>query len=412
MKNRELSAEDAAKILGIRKATLYSYVSRGFIRSHEAKGKDRRRTYNAADVQALREKKEKRRYPERAAATALHFGDPVLDSSITLIDGGRLYYRDLDAIVLAEQESFERVAQLLWTGELGSGREFGSAVLSASLQQRYREIADRLEGLTPIERFQVLLPYVAANDVAAYNISAEGIQQTGARILSLMLLAVSDESQGNNPQFYNSQRRLAGSISKQLQKAWLPDRPEAAKAIDAALILCADHELNVSSFTARCVASAESTPYNAILAGLAALRGIRHGGCVESVELFLHEAQADPAAAIGGRLRRGDRIPGFGHLLYQGDDPRCTHLLSLAGAVQNPAFDVTLAGETASEAYAAVGLRPTLDFGLVTLAFCLGLPSGAALTLFAIGRTAGWIAHIIEQVTSRRMIRPRARYVR
>ena len=396
MKNDHITADEASKLLGIRKATLYSYVSRGLIRSQETESKDRVRMYNAADVQALRDKKEKRRYPERAAATALHFGDPVLESSITLIDGGKLTYRGIDAVDLAQSESFERIAQLLWG--VDEVEPFGNSPLAEGLRQKVRELADRLEDLAPIERFQVLLPYVAASDFAAYNLSPAGIRQTGIRILQLMTLAVTREVH-------------AQPISQQLQRAWTPARPNVAKAIDAALILCADHELNVSSFTARCVASAESTPYNAVAAGLAALRGVRHGGNTERVERFLCEAEEDPAAAIRGRLRRGEDLPGFGHPLYPEDDPRCSYLLEVVNSMQNSAFDVAIADAIVREVYDAVGLRPTLDFGLVVLAFCLGLPTGAALTLFAIGRTAGWIAHIIEQVESGRMIRPRAHFV-
>ncbi|MDP8950673.1 MAG: citrate synthase, partial [Actinomycetota bacterium] len=197
-----------------------------------------------------------------------------------------------------------------------------------------------------------------------------------------------------------------------LARGWAPGEPDAAALIGAALILCADHELNVSAFTARCVASSGATPYAAVTAGLAALGGTRHGGQTELVEALLREV-GDGAAArsvLASRLRRGEPIPGFGHSLYPEGDPRGRELLRLAAGARPHSSDVVLSRAVSEAARELIGELPNLDLGLVTLARVLGLPPGAPLAIFALGRTIGWIGHAIEQYEDGSLIRPRARY--
>ena len=198
-----------------------------------------------------------------------------------------------------------------------------------------------------------------------------------------------------------------------MQRRWVPRDTGAAGLIDRALVLCADHELNVSSFTARCVASAGATPYAVVVAGLAALGGVKHGGNTERVEAFLGEIEAsdDAERAVAARLRRGEAVPGFGHPLYPDGDPRAEALLAVLGG----AYPGSRARQPAAEAAKAVGdlmdERPNVDFALVALARTLRLPPGAALALFALGRTVGWVGHAIEQYQADIILRPRALYV-
>jgi citrate synthase len=228
------------------------------------------------------------------------------------------------------------------------------------------------------------------------------VARTGARILRLMASAVAGGVAGT-----------AEGLAETLGRGWCPQDPGAEALLDSALILCADHELPVSTFAARCVASSEATPYAVVAAGLAALGGVRHGGQVELVEVFLRELEAagDVRRVISGRLRRGEEIPGFGHSLYPEGDPRGDELLRLIGAAYPNSPAVALSDAVAAEALELMGERPTVDLGLVTLARALGLPSGGAIALFALGRTIGWIGHAIEQYESGSLIRPRARYV-
>jgi citrate synthase len=178
-----------------------------------------------------------------------------------------------------------------------------------------------------------------------------------------------------------------------------------------ALIACADHELNVSAFAVRVVASTRSSPYDAVTAGLAALRGPLHGGHTARVEALLDEAGSPErlGRTVRERVRRGKPVPGFGHPLYPDGDPRATLLFSAIAEAWPRSRDAAFA-RAAREAGRTLGGEPTLDFGLVLLRRALRLPAGCALVLFALGRTAGWIAHAREQYAAGSLIRPRAVY--
>lgn len=386
-KTEWLDAKAATKLLGVSRATLYAYVSRGFVRSEPVPGSARERRYAREDVERLRVRAEERRNPEKAVEHALRWGVPILESSITLIADGKLYYRGKDATQLAKTSSLEDVASLVWTGAVDS-ELFDTPLHVVSGGRSAAE-------LPFVNRAQSILPLVAASDSLAYDLRPRGVAQTGWRILNL-LTSVAAESQ-----------ELEETIEETLAKAW--DVPNAAPLIRAALILCADHELNVSAFTARCVASAGSTPYAVVIAGLAALEGTKHGGATARVLALWDELRRarDLRKALSERLRRGDSIEGFGHPLYPKGDPRATLLLSMLPKSKERTFAKSLV-----EAVEHVtGDEPTVDFALVALSRVLALPRESALTLFAIGRTIGWIAHAIEQYEQNAMIRPRAKYV-
>ncbi len=395
---RYLTAGEAAGELGVSLPTLYSYVSRGMVRSEAAEGKRRSRRYRAEDVRALKQRKERRRDPEGVAEGALRWGAPVLESGITLVDGGRLFYRGCDVEGLAAGSGIEEVAALIWTGDAGLAAEIfpgGTEGLSA----RVRGTLRTLEGLPPVELFQALLPVASAEDPVGYDLRPAGVVGTGARVLRLMAGVVGGGG--------------AGLTAEALGRGWCPGEPGAGALLDAALVFCADHELPVSTFAARCVASSGATPYAVVQAGLAALGGTRHGGQVELAEAFLDEVAAagDARKVIAGRLRRGDGIPGFGHPLYPDGDPRGAGLLRLTAETLPGSSAVGLSGAVVEEVHKLTGERPTVDLALATVARALGLPAGGAVALFAVGRTVGWIGHAIEQYASNQLIRPRARYV-
>ncbi|HQY93856.1 citrate/2-methylcitrate synthase, partial [Caldilinea sp.] len=153
------------------------------------------------------------------------------------------------------------------------------------------------------------------------------------------------------------------------------------------------------------------TPYAVVIAGLAALQGHRHGGHTERVGHLLREASTDITGAVAGYLRQGRSIPGFGHRLYPAGDPRARLLLEMVDARNADAALPALASELRRTVHALTGEQPTVDFALEVMARTLELPPRAALALFALGRTIGWIGHAIEQAATEQLIRPRARYV-
>ncbi|MBO0861697.1 MAG: hypothetical protein J2P21_25070, partial [Chloracidobacterium sp.] len=346
----------------------------------------------------LAERKELRRDPAKAAARSLRWGAPVLDSSITLIDEGRLYYRGRDVLELAEESTVEQVAALLWSGDRKDAERL-FAKQPEGLSPMFSGLLKRNTALGPVERCQLALTLKSATDPGAYDLRPVAVARTGARILNVMISSVCGAA-------------TAGAIDVSLQKAWLPRHKAATPALRAALILCADHELNVSAFTARCIASARATPYEVVIGALAAMKGRRHGGHTAEVESLIHEVAMTRRAReiLAKRLRQGEGLPGFGHPLYQYGDPRAATLLSLANTLGR-GVALELANSIVETARSLTGEHPTLDFALVTLARALGLPAESPLALFSMGRALGWIAHAIEQYTDARLIRPRARYV-
>jgi citrate synthase len=385
-----VTAAEAARILGVSRATLYAYVSRGFIRSEPVPGTPRERRYASEDVERLRSRSDERRDPEKAAQHALRWGLPILESSLTLIADGRLYYRGHDMASLARERSIEDVVSLIWTGA------FDADIFSTPLHV----VGGAPSALPFVNRAQSVLPLVAASDPLAFDLRPKAVAQTGWRILNL-LTSVAAES-----------RELEATVEETLQVRWAPRNAHAAELIRAALIACADHELNVSAFTARCVASAGSNPYAVVLAGLAAIEGSRHGGATEKVtDLFEAAKKQTPKKAIAARLRRGESVEGFGHPLYANGDPRAKLLLELLKEALPKSKELAFARSIAAAAKDLLGETPTVDFALVAVARALALPPGAPLTLFALGRTIGWIGHAIEQYEQGTMIRPRARYV-
>jgi citrate synthase len=409
-----LTAKEVAAELGISLPTLYAYVSRGLIRSEEAGGKTRAKRYRREDVEGLRARKEMRHHPEvamgsvtetatrSALQSALHWGAPLLESGITLIDNGRLFYRGHDAIALPDAHTFADVAQLIWGGELGNGAQSGAQFeVDTAVQWRVvQQLWPLIAGLSPIERFQAVLPLAAAHDLAGYDLQATAVIQTGQRIVSLLAIAATGQP-------------ISGSVAAALQQAWLAEETAVIPLLEAALIYCADHELNVSAFAARVVASARATPYAAVMAGLAALQGSLHGGATERVDAFFREVGTpeNARAVIASRLRRSEPIPGFGHPLYPEGDPRGAALWGRVTAVYAATPGWQLAQQIMVEMETAVNQRPTIDFALVALAWAAGLPPGTPLALFAMGRTVGWIGHVLEQYGREQLIRPRARYV-
>lgn len=426
-----LSAEQAARELGISRSTLYAYVSRGLLPSVPDPGSVRSRRYPAAAVRRLAALRDARRDPARgaraAARGALAWGEPVLDSAITLISGERLHYRGHDALALAEAAAaasrpsapgggyFERVAELLLCGTLPDTASIASDEPSLSaVLPRVRELS--AGGLSPLRAALAALPLLGALDAAEPDPRPAAVAAAGRRMLALLgALACGDGAP------------RPGGIAARLAACWAAGSPAEAAALtglfDAALVLLADHELNTSAFAARVVASAGASPYTAVAAGLAALEGAGHAG--ETVRVAESLAEAESAAGalsddevrahVARQVRAADPVPGFGHRLYPDGDPRARLLLRLARTrladAPRAARVLRVADAFAAAVRERTGSEPTVDFALVALCRAAGAPAHAPLTLFALGRTAGLVAHVVEQYGLGRLLRPRGLYV-
>ncbi|MDP9789148.1 citrate/2-methylcitrate synthase [Agrobacterium tumefaciens] len=387
--DKYMSADRAASELGISRATLYAYVSRGLIQTNAAEDDPRRKLYSTHDIETLKKRKTVGRRPGQVAATALDWGLPVLESSITEITEGHLRYRGQDALVLSQTATLEEVACLLW--DCGEGNPFDD--VKAAPAPWPQPIFNYVSTLPLTERCQTLLPLVEAGRLTAWRRENNRLWSGAAALLRAVASACSLSQPGTQP------------VHLLLADAWKKDAA-GADIIRRALVLQADHELNASAFAARVVASTGASLGACLNAGLSALSGPMHGGMTSLVELLFDELErySDVERVIDERLRRGEAIPGFHHPLYPDGDPRAAGLLPhLPPDAQRDELLRVMNDTT--------GQLPNCDVALVSLRRSLGLPRGSALVLFAVARTAGWIAHALEQKSDDKLIRPRARYV-
>jgi len=368
-----LTASEALRRLGSKPQSLYASVSRGRIRAKSDPADSRKSLYNAEDVDRLAARSRGRRSATTVAAEAISWGDPVLPSAVSAVSDGRLYYRGRDAAVLSRTATLEEVAGLLWEAELtdapgGAGPSApGPAAALAALAQ--------LAAASP--------PSLGRGPIVLRSDAARVFHTVADALLG----------RGDGPMHV----RLAARLG----------RPQAADALRRALVLLADHELNASTFAARVTVSTGASLAAGALSGLAALNGPLHGIASSTVLALAHDLAGDPAgteAALRDWLGEGRVVPGFGHRLYPFGDPRAAELL---GAFEVPAGYRALL----DAADAVIGDYPNVDFALAALTAACDLPADAPLTIFALARAVGWLAHMLEQIQSATIIRPRARYI-
>jgi citrate synthase len=386
-----LSAREASAELAISPATLYAYVSRGLIRS-EPSPDSRSHRYRAEDIRGLKE----RRTPSVEPHGFKSFDPelPVMDSAIATITEQGAIYRGVNCVDLAEKDTLEHTATLLWDV---TGVDPFAPDNCPHVSDEMRAIAEAARRAAPIDRAIAVLALATSADPGAFTRAPEGRAMVGARILRLLVATMLNTAPSAEP------------LHQQIAKAWAPDNKHAADLIRRALVLLADHELNASTFTVRCAASTGLNLYDSIIAGLAALKGPMHGGAgVLASRLVKTLIDQDPEPVIRERVALGERFAGFGHGVYKRGDPRAMSLLNAltrAGAARKFTKEVP---ERIAE---ATGEFVNIDYALAVLAHSLRLAPGSELPLFAMARAVGWIAHASEQLQYGRLIRPRARYV-
>lgn len=387
-------ATEACRLLGISPATLYAYVSRGLLESRP--GRDHRsRVYRRQDVERLAQRKRLGRGPARGAAQSLDRGLPVLETRISLIRPDGPYYRGRSAVAMVRAgATLEDTARLLW--DCGSQDPFADP--PGDWPARVVALATDAE-LPPLARAMAVIPLLALQ--VPHSFQAD---QATRRALAATLLR-------QNAGLLVA-RRPSGPVHRLLAEAWRPGDEGFAELVRAALVLCADHELNVSAFAARVVASTGAHLHATVCAGLSALSGPRHGGATSRVFALLDDARQarDVKRLVASRWKQGEDLPGFGHALYPDGDPRATELLAMLRAQPVDASTVALLDKVIAAAETASGRRPNVDFTLAALCMAYGLPAAPALSIFAASRLAGWLAHVLEQQSLGRLIRPRASY--
>jgi citrate synthase len=410
MINRRLTSSEAAERLGVKPATLYAYVSRGVLsRARTPAGS----TFDPQEVAGLA-RTSRRGPPDGAArgARRVEAGDPVFVTELTLIDGGRLFYRGLDAVALSRTRSFEDVAGWLWTGRWADGVvpwETPPAAAGA-VSGVLRSVGG---GSIPVEKFMLAVAAAASSDPLRHDLSPPAVAIAGRGLLSTLVDTL-PVTAGASRRKGSDDRSISGRLWPRLSP--LPLTPRRQAVLEAALVLCADHELAPSTLAARVAAAFRADPYAVVATGLGPASGSwRPGssGAPSEVESLLTEAEAgDPERSIGERLRRsGAVVHGFGMPLYPEGDPRGAELLMRLGEVGGRRSRHALVDRVLEIGRARGFPAPNVDLGLGALAFCGEMIPGAGQAIATLGKMAGWLAHAMEEYADPTRFRIRAAYI-
>jgi len=383
-----LDAAEAAARLGVKRQTLYAYVSRGLLRSRPA-ANGRGSVFDAAEVDALL----RRSRAGRESAQEL-----TIATAVSSIVDGELRYRGHLVPELARTMPFEAVAALLWTGEPTTWAWTANPAARAAVAAVGQVTPP---GARHLDRIRLATDVAAVTDPLRFELAAASVMACGRSLVAVLVEALEVRGRRRRPPpLVLPGRRDDVAIASRLWPHLSERAPTeaAVRALNGALVLCADHELATSTFAVRVAASTRANPYAAVGAGLGALDGPLHGTVSELVCGLLADAERDGVeSAVVRRLRHGDRLPGFGHAIYSDGDPRAVALLDL---VQEAGFDAARLDVAAAVLDAVVdraGVEPNVDFALGAMAFAGGMSADAGEAVFAIGRCAGWLAHAMEE---------------
>ncbi|MFG3549602.1 citrate/2-methylcitrate synthase [Streptomyces sp. NPDC047725] len=399
---RRLTTREAAELLGVKPETVYAYVSRGQLSSRRTPG-GRGSTFDAEEVRALGRRN--RRDGGAGVSAAPAFGQELsVRTRITLIDQDRYYYRGVDAVELAARHSYEEVAEWLWTGRMRPGASFTAPEASTAVARRAVDSLPEHAG--PADRLRVAVVAAAAADPLRFDLSEDAVLGT-ARVLIPTLVAalppVLRDHPGDGPLAHRLWTRLSGR----------PSDEASLRVLDTALSLLVDHDLAASTLAVRVAASARAHPYAAVSAGLGVIEGPLHGAAGGLAHRMLLEVldQGSAAPVVAEELRAGRRIPGLGHRLYQGEDPRARALFALLEDLPEAASALAAARDIVATTARHTPLHANVDLALAVFTASSGMASTAAETIFAVARTAGWIAHALEEYGERPLrMRPSGLY--
>jgi len=389
-----VSVAEAARRLGVKPATLYAYVSRGLLQRVPA-ADGRGSAYDRLEIEALAARGRPRRSSRSSSI------DLLIETRVTSVDAAGHRYRGHPASELARAQPFECVAELLWSGTLprwagpwqGTPAPRGEVGLAQALRLAVAHVAARERSAPPTE-------VVAAGRHLIATV-VDSLAPCAARRVPRLAM----------PGAAPLPRTVAGRLWAQLAPRAPADGMLAA--LNAALVLLADHDVAASTFAVRVAASTRAGTYACVAAGMAVLSGPLHGGASGVVRELLREGgRAGAGRAVAARVASSPRSPGFGHPLYPGGDPRAAALVSLVRAAAPHARPVAVYDEVVAAVARATGLAPNVDAALALLAEVADMDDAAGEVVFAVARTAGWLAHVAEEYGEEPLrFRPRATYV-
>ncbi|MFJ3418120.1 citrate synthase [Streptomyces sp. NPDC086082] len=396
---RRLSTKETAELLGVKPDTVYAYVSRGQLSSRREPG-GRGSTFDAKDVEELA-----RRNRRESSGSSGSGGELSVRTRITLIEKDRYYFRGVDATELAARHSYEEIAEWLWTGELRPGITFTAPKAAVAVARRAVDALPEHAG--PTDRLRVAAIAAATADPLRFDLSEDAVLGT-ARILIPTLVAalppVRRTHRDEGPLAHRLWARLSGR----------PADEASLRVLDTALGLLVDHDLAASTLAVRVAASARAHAYAAVSSGLGVLEGPLHGAASGLAHRLLLDVldQGTAAPVVADELRSGRRIPGLGHRLYPGEDPRARALFALLEEIPGAAPALAAARDIVATTARHTPLHANVDLALAVFTVSSGMPSTAGETVFAVARTAGWIAHALEEYGERPLrMRPSGHYV-
>jgi citrate synthase len=399
-----IGTREAARRLGVKPETLYAYVSRGLLGSRRAVA-GRGSTFDPAEVEALA-RRGRPAPPESSAGSAggAAAGWAQVRTGITLIDPERYYFRGVDAIALAEAYTYEEVAEWLWTGVLRRGVRFTAP--PQPLAAARRAAAALPADCGPVNRLRVAVIAAATADPLRFDLSQEAVLGSARTLIPTVVDAlppVGPPHRGSGP----LAQRLWSRLTAQ------PSDEASLRVLDAALALLIDHDLAASTLAARVAASARAHPYAVVSAGLGALDGPLHGQASALAHRMLAEVleRGGAGPVVAEHQRAGQRIPGLGHSLYRDEDPRARLLFTLLDRVPEAADALAAARDVVATTARHSPLHANVDLALGVMSVSFGMPVEAGETVFAVARTAGWIAHALEEYGERPLrMRPSGSY--
>lgn len=387
-----LTAAEVAARLGVKRDTVYAYVSRGLLDSERAPD-GKTSLFDPGQVEALAAG---RRRPRGVGEL-----DTRIASAITLIEDGRLAYRGHTVDTLVGR-GYEHAARLLWQADDDERNWVNDHDL-------HRPVADAQTLLGPeatgIDRLRLTVSLAAASDPLRHDLHPHSVVQATERLISAMvdgLPCLGTEAIGPVAQ------RLWPRITPQ------PPTPEKIAALDGAMTILADHGLATSTMAARVAASVRGDPYSVVAAGLGGVGGTLHGAASSQVHRLFETAEESGSAsmAVGEILGRGDKVPGFGHLVYRTNDPRFGLLSALVLDAYRRDTRLLIVTDVLNLVHERTSVLANIDFALGALTFLADTTPDVGEMIFAIARTAGWVAHALEEYGEAPMrFRPQAHYV-
>jgi citrate synthase len=387
-----ISAVEAAVRLGVKRETIYAYVSRGMLNSERhIDGKSS--TFDPAEIERFRRNKNDRR-PGRL--------DVSVASAITEVTNGSVAYRGhaLAQLVHAGHH-YEEVAELLWTGSLGAT---GSWPPDDRVRAAVQPAVDALlPTATAIDRMMAGVVAAAAADPFRNDRSLHGMTSSGRILTSTIVDALPVAARSSQGE------RLAERLWRRLARTGSDQWP----LLNLAMVLLADHGMATSTLAARLAASTRSGPHAVLLAGLGAVAGPLHGAASRVVhELFADAELHGPEVALATVIQRDGKVPGIGHFIHRSTDPRHDLLMERLAETDLDQQRMDVVASIVSLTSERIPVAPNVDLALGALTYIAGMPPDAGEVIFAIARTAGWLAHALEEYDETPIrFRPVGRYV-